>query len=52
MNKCGNLFGQQVREYLAAYYNQLTIHNQNIFSLPIEEALQAANKFQINAQAA
>ena len=52
VNKWGNWFGKQVREYVAAYFNQLTIPNQNIFSLPIEEALQAANKLQINAQAA
>ena len=52
MNKWGNWFGKQVREYVSAYFNQLIIPNQNIFSLPIEEALQAANKLQINAQAA
>ena len=52
MNKWGNWFGKQVREYVAAYFNQLTIPNQNIFSVPIEEALQAANNLQINVQAA
>ena len=52
MNKWGNWFGKQVREYVAAYFNQLTIPNQNIFSVPIEEALQAANNLQINVQVA
>ena len=52
MNKWGNWFGKQVRAYVAAYFNQLTIPNQNIFSVPIEEALQAANNLQINVQAA
>ena len=52
VNKWGNWFGKQVRAYVAAYFNQLTIPNQNIFSVPIEEALQAANNLQINVQAA
>ncbi len=52
MNKWGNWFGKQVREYVAAYFNQLTIPNQNIFSVPMKEALQAANNLQINVQAA
>jgi len=52
VNKWGSWFGLQVRAYVAAYFNQLIIPNQNIFSVPIEEALQAANKLQINAQAA
>ena len=52
VNKWGSWFGLQVRAYVAAYFNQLTIPNQNIFSVPIEEALQAANNLQINVQAA
>ncbi len=52
MNKWGNWFGKQVREYVAAYFNQLTIPNQNIFSISMEEAQQAANNLQINVQAA
>ena len=52
VNKWGNWFGKQVREYVAAYFNQLTIPNQNIFSVPMKEALQAANNLQINVQAA
>ena len=52
MNKWGNWFGKQVREYVAAYFNQLTIPNQNIFSVPMKEAQQAVNNLQINVQAA
>ena len=52
VNKWGNWFGKQVRAYVAAYFNQLTIPNQNLFLLPIEEALQASNNLQINVQAA
>ena len=52
MNKWGNWFGKQVREYVAAYFNQLTIPNQNIFSVPVKETQQAVNNLQINVQAA
>ena len=52
VNKWGSWFGLQVRAYVAAYFNQLTIPNQNIFSVPMKEALQAANNLQINVQSA
>ncbi len=42
VNKWGSWFGLQVRAYVAAYFNQLTIPNQNIFSVPMKEAQQAA----------
>ena len=52
INKWGKWFLSQVREHVSAYFNQLTIPNQNIFSVPMKEALQAANNLQINVQAA
>ena len=52
INKWGKWFLSQVREHVSAYFNQLTIPNQNIFSVPMKEAQQAANNLQINVQAA
>jgi len=63
VNKWGNWFGKQVREYVAAYFEQLGIPEQNIFTLkkgkdgaplPITktDAQQATNGITLNVQSA
>ena len=46
INKWGNWFGAQVRNYMTGYFNQLYIPEQNIIGAPIEQTLENINRIQ------
>ncbi len=52
VNKWGSWFGLQVRAYVAAYFKQLEIPEQNIMNFTNVDAQQAANHTSINVQSA
>ena len=52
VNKWGNWFGKQVRAYVAAYFEQLEIPEQNIMTFTNGDAQQAANLTTINVKSA
>ena len=52
MNKWGSWFGLQVRAYVAAYFEQLEIPEQNIMTFTNGDAQQAANLTTINVKSA
>ena len=52
LNKWGKWFGIQVRLYVAGYFNQFTIPEQNIFGSSKEQASQIINKTQTNVKSA
>ena len=52
INKWGKWLGTQVRIYLAGYFNQLYIPEQNIISVEKSAALQKINGVQINVLSA
>ena len=52
LKKWGNWFGAQVQAYVAGYFNQIYISEQNIMAVNKEEALQSISRIQINVQSA
>ena len=52
VNKWGSWFGLQVRAYVAAYFEQLEIPEQNIMTFTNGDAQQAANLTTINVKSA
>ena len=52
INKWGNWFGTQVREYVSGYLDQFAIPEQNIFAASKEQSLQAVNRIQTNVLSA
>ena len=52
INKWGQWFGTQVRHYMAEYFNQIYIPEQNIIGASIEQALQNISRMQTNVLAA
>jgi len=48
INKWGKWFGTQVQRYVAGYYNELYIPEQNFMIIPKEQALQNINKLQVD----
>ena len=52
LNKWGQWFGTQVRHYMAGYFNQLYVPEQNIMGADKSIALQTVNKMQISVIAA
>ena len=52
INKWGSWFGSQVRVYVSAYFDQLSIPEQNIFTVSKEQAVQSVNRIQIDVKAA
>jgi len=52
LDKWGNWLGVQVRSYVAGYFNQLYIPNQNIFSSSKEDAAKAVSTMKTGIQSA
>jgi hypothetical protein len=50
INKWGKWFITQVRAYVAGYFNQLYIPEQNIMPVTKEQALESLSRMQINVQ--
>ena len=48
INKWGQWFGKQVQRYIAGYYNELYIPEQNFIIIPKEQALKNINEIQVD----